>query len=145
MPRVRISVEKKRSVVERAQKRCEYCQCRSDHATETFAIEHVIPVSRGGNDEVTNLALACSGCNSRKYNKLEAVDPASGELVPLFNPRFQRWEEHFAWSKDYTQIIGLTATGRATIVALQMNRQNVINIRKAMSIMGVHPPIIDIR
>jgi hypothetical protein len=142
MPRVRISVEKKRLVMERAQKRCEYCQCRSDYATETFAIEHVIPVSRGGNDEVTNLALSCSGCNNRKYNKLEAVDPASGGLVPLFNPRLQRWEEHFVWSKDYTQIIGLTATGRATIVALQMNRQNVINIRKAMSIMGVHPPII---
>ncbi len=144
MPRVRISVVKKRLVIERAQERCEYCQCRSDHATETFAIEHVIPVSRGGNDDVANLALACSGCNSRKYNKLEAVDPANGELVPLFNPRLQHWEEHFGWSKDYTQVIGLTATGRATTAALQMNRQNVINIRRGMFMIGVHPPITPI-
>lgn len=142
MPRVRIAAEKRRLVVERAQERCEYCQCRSDYATETFAIDHVIPVSHGGNDKVDNLALACSGCNGRKYNKLEGVDPTGGVMVPLFNPRLQLWEEHFAWSKDYTEIIGLTASGRATIFALQMNRQNVINIRKAMFIMGVHPPII---
>jgi HNH endonuclease len=145
MPRIHISAEKKRLVIERAEERCEYCQCRSDFATETFAIEHVIPLSRGGNDEVSNLALACSGCNGRKYNKLEIVDPANGEMVPLFNPRLQRWEEHFAWSKDYTQIIGLTATGRAMTATLQMNRQNVINIRKAMFVMGVHPPIISNR
>ena len=142
MPRVRIAAEKRRLVIERAQERCEYCHCRSDYATETFAIDHIIPVSHGGNDEVDNLALACSGCNGRKYNKLAGVDPTSGEMVPLFNPRLQHWQEHFAWSKDYTEIIGLTASGRATIFALQMNRQNVINIRKAMFIMGVHPPII---
>lgn len=141
MPRVRIPKEKRRLVIERAQERCEYCQCRSDYATETFAIEHVIPVSRGGNDDLRNLALACSSCNGRKYNKLEVIDPASGEMVPLFNPRLQRWGEHFAWSKDYTQVIGLTATGRATAAALQMNQQNMINLRKAMFIIGVHPPV----
>lgn len=100
MPRVRIAAEKRRLVIERAQERCEYCQCRSDYATETFAIDHVISVSHGGNDEVDNLALACSGCNGRKYNKLEEVDPTGGVMVPLFNPRLQLWEEHFAWSKD---------------------------------------------
>ena len=142
MPRVRIAKEKKRLVIERAQGRCEYCQCRSDYTTETFAIEHVIPVSRGGNDDLQNLALACSSCNGRKYNKLEAIDPVSGEMAPLFNPRLQRWVEHFAWSKDYAQVIGLTATGRATTAALQMNQQNMISLRKAMFVLGVHPPII---
>lgn len=140
MPKAYISAEKKRILVERAEERCEYCQCRADYATETFAAEHVIPRSRGGNDELDNLALACSGCNGRKYNKLEVVDPTTGEMTLLFNPRRQNWKEHFGWSKDYTQIIGLTATGRATVTVLQMNRQSVINIRKAMFIMGVHPP-----
>jgi 5-methylcytosine-specific restriction endonuclease McrA len=142
MPKARVTSAKRRLVIDRAQDRCEYCQCRSDYATETYAADHVIPVSRGGSDEVNNLALACSGCNGRKYNKQEVVDPATGEMVPLFNPRLQRWEDHFAWSKDYTQIIGLTAIGRATTAALQMNRQSVVNIRKAMFVMGLHPPVI---
>ncbi|HRW06739.1 MAG TPA: HNH endonuclease signature motif containing protein [Caldilineaceae bacterium] len=105
MPRAYIPVAIRRSVIERAYERCEYCQARADFATETFAVEHIVPVSRGGTDDLENLALACSGCNSRKYNKVEATDPTSGDTVPLFNPRSQVWAEHFRWNEDYTQIL----------------------------------------
>ncbi len=139
MPRAYISVATRRSVIERAHDRCEYCQARADFATETFAVEHILPISRGGTDDLENLALACSGCNSRKYNKVEAYDPLSGEMVSLFHPRIQVWTEHFGWNEDYTQVVGLTDIGRATVAVLQMNRPNVVNIRSAMFLMGVHP------
>lgn len=140
MPRAYIPFEVRRAVIERARERCEYCQSRADFTTETFAIEHVIPLSRDGTDNIANLALACSGCNSRKYNKTKAHDLMSNRMVSLFNPRTQLWSEHFGWDRTYKQMIGLTDIGRATIHALQMNRQSVQNIRKAMLLLGIHPP-----
>jgi len=140
MPRAYIPIAIRSVVIKRASERCEYCQARADFATETFAVEHILPLSRDGTDDLENLALACSGCNSRKYNKIEFPDPMTGSLASLFNPRMQLWADHFGWNEDYTQIIGLTDVGRATVMALQMNRPNVINVRRAMFLLGVHPP-----
>ncbi|MCI0694070.1 HNH endonuclease [candidate division KSB1 bacterium] len=140
MPSVYIPVDRQRAVIERAEGRCEYCQSMADYATETFAVEHIMPVSRGGTSELDNLALSCSGCNGHKYNKTEALDPTDGKLVPLFNPRQQKWQTHFGWSDDFTRIIGLTATGRATVEALQMNRPGLVNMRRLLYLIRQHPP-----
>jgi len=140
MPRAHLSVDTQRVVIERAHNRCEYCQSQADYATETFAVEHIHPLSRGGANDLNNLALSCSGCNGRKYNKTEAPDPTDGAMAPLFNPREQQWREHFCWSSDYTRIVGLTPTGRATLEALQMNRLGLINIRQLLYAIGKHPP-----
>ena len=82
----------------------------------------MVPAVRGGTDAPENLALACSGCNSRKYDKIEFLDPDSQEFAPFYNPRIDRWQDHFAWDEDYTNLLGLSATGRATIAALALNR-----------------------
>jgi hypothetical protein len=140
MPKVYISVDKQRMVMERAYGRCEYCQSLADYATETFAVDHIIPLSRGGTNELDNLALACSSCKGRKYNKLESPDPVTGKLIPLWNPRQQRWEENFSWNEDYSQIIALPSVGRATLDALQLNRPGLVNMRRALYIIGKHPP-----
>jgi hypothetical protein len=140
MAKVYISIDKQRVVMTRAQGRCEYCQSWADYATETFAVEHITPISRGGTSELDNLAFACSGCNGHKYNKIEALDPTDGKIASLFNPRQQPWSEHFAWSDDYTRIIGLTPTGRATVEALQMNRPGLVNMRGVLYLIGKHPP-----
>ena len=140
MPRVRISANTQRAVIERAQGRCEYCQSRADYTTEPFAVEHIMPVSRGGTSALDNLAFSCSGCNGHKYNRTEAPDSTDRILVPLYNPRQQRWQDHFCWSDDHTQIIGLTPTGRATVEALQMNRIGLVNIRQVLYLIGKHPP-----
>ncbi len=99
-----------------------------------------MPVSRGGTSELDKLALSCSGCNGHKYNKTEALDPADGKIVPLFNPRRQKWQTHFGWSDDFTGIIGLTATGRATVEALQLNRPGLVNMRRLLYLIRQHPP-----
>jgi hypothetical protein len=67
------------------------------------------------------------------------LDTQTGRRVPLFNPRHQRWARHFTWSDDYTKIIGRTATGRATVDALHMNRTAMCNLRRAWYAVGVHP------
>ena len=71
-----------------------------------FTIDHVIPLAKGGYSDVDNLALACFHCNCRKADKLIALDPDSGEEVPLFNPRQDDWTDHFIWSSDGLRIIG---------------------------------------
>ena len=85
-----------------------------------------------------NLALACVSCSLRKWAQQTATDPASGEEVPLFNPRVQVWADHFRWEGE--QIVPLTATGRATAAALAMNRPLILAIRQEEVARSRHPP-----
>lgn len=86
------------------------------------------------------MALSCQGCNNRKFTATEAVDPATMRLVPLFHPRRDRWYEHFAWSSDGLEVLGMTATGRATVERLQLNREELLNLRGVLAAAGKHPP-----
>jgi hypothetical protein len=140
MVRAYLKLSDQRKVASRAQGRCEYCQCRADCSANPFVIEHIIPVSGGGESELANLAFACPGCNGHKYNKTHASDPLDGKLVLLYHPRRQKWQDHFAWSEDLLHIVGLTPTGRATVAALQLNRPGVINLRQLLMLVGKHPP-----
>lgn len=124
---------------QRAQGRCEYCQSPARYATQRFALEHIIPRSQGGHTVPENLALACQGCNNHKYNKQQAPDTLTGQLTALFHPRMQQWHEHFAWDARCERVLGLTATGRATIDALQLNRQELQNLRRVLYAAGEHP------
>ncbi|MDE3088049.1 MAG: HNH endonuclease, partial [Chloroflexota bacterium] len=99
-----------------------------------------IPRHSGGETALDNLAFACQGCNSHKYIKTEARDPVSDSIVLLYHPRQQRWHDHFAWSDDFTLIVGLTPTGRATSQTLHLNREELINLRRVLYAMGEHPP-----
>jgi Restriction endonuclease len=129
-----------RLVAERARNQCEYCRCLSGFHSDPFAIEHIVPESRGGATEEGNLALSCLGCNSFKGSFQTGPDPVTEQEVPLFHPRQQRWVDHFAWTEDTTRIVGLTATGRATVERLRLNRPGLVNLREALYRFGVHPP-----
>jgi hypothetical protein len=138
----RLPARLKVQVAERAGDCCEYCRSQARFAMQPFAVEHIEPRSQEGGNALDNLALACQGCNNHKYNKIQAPDPVSGEEVLLFHPRQQRWEEHFAWNEDYTLIVGLTPTGRATVAALCLNRSGLVNLRRILHAAGEHPPLI---
>lgn len=99
-----------------------------------------MPESLGGETTAENLALACQGCNNKKYNKTQALDPISDAIVRLFHPRQDDWHEHFAWQPDCLTLIGLTPTGRATIAALELNRPGVVNLRRSLLREELHPP-----
>lgn len=105
-----------------------------------FNVEHIVPSSLSGLTVIANLAWACAGCNLYKQNKIDALDPLTDKRVKLFNPRRQPWGAHFAWNEDATLTIGITATGRATIDALKLNRPELINFRTAFRILKLHPP-----
>ncbi|NEP48682.1 MAG: HNH endonuclease [Moorea sp. SIO3C2] len=135
-----IKAKHRQAVESRAQGCCEYCRSQARFATQSFSIEHIQPLSRGGKSELDNLALACQGCNNHKYTKTEGLDPVSNDIVPLYNPRKQKWLDHFTWNDDYTLVIGLTTIGRATVEVLQLNRQGLVNLRRVLYAMGEHPP-----
>jgi len=138
-----LNEETQNKVRKRAKYMCEYCHASEQWQYVPFTVDHVIPLGKGGKNSIENLALACFHCNRQKSAKVIVIEEESGAEVFLFNPRIDYWEEHFIWSTDALTIIGLTATGRATITALTFNRQRIINIRAADQEVGRHPPASD--
>jgi hypothetical protein len=112
----------------RAAQRCEYCLLPQVAAPFfTFHIEHVRAKQHHGGDEIENLALACPDCNRFKGPNLSAIDPETGVPVPVFNPRTQSWQEHFALRG--AEIVGRTPVGRATVALLNMNEEPRLEMR----------------
>jgi 5-methylcytosine-specific restriction endonuclease McrA len=130
-------------VRQRANYLCEYCHANERWQYVRFTVDHVIPVSLGGKDNVDNLTLACFHCNRHKTNRLTAIELETQTEIPLFNPRQDSWQEHFIWSMDGLSIVGISPTGKATVVALLLNRERVIPIRAADLEIGRHPPLDD--
>jgi hypothetical protein len=77
----------------------------------------------------------------RKYTAIDAIDPVTGELTPLFHPRSDRWDEHFAWVAELTQVVGVTPVGRATVMRLNLNREELVKLRRILHDVGEHPAI----
>ena len=137
-----IPVKLRRLVYRRAGGRCEYYLSPVSHAVSSFAIEHILPLEKGGATTADNLALSCQGCNSYKYTKTEALDPLKKDRVPLFHPREHVWQEHFGWNQDCSLLIGLTPIGRASVLTLRLNRPGVVNLRQLLYDAGKHPPAL---
>lgn len=135
-----ISRETERRIREVAQNRCGYCLSQQQYVFAPLEIEHIVPRALGGTSDEENLWLACPLCNNYKGAQQEATDPMTQLTVSLLNPRLQVWSEHFAWSEDGTQIIGQTACGRATVIALQLNNIIAVTVRRAWVSAGWHPP-----
>ena len=130
-----------REVVEqRAQSRCEYCLALAKITPQTFHIEHIIPLSKGGTDEPDNLCLACSACNFAKREHTTGIDDWSGQEAALFNPRIDKWADHFVWNESGLELEGKTSVGRATINRLRLNRDKHVDARAFWIEWGIHPP-----
>jgi hypothetical protein len=139
MKRRKFSPVERQFVIERAGGMCEYCRSLLDYSPESFDIEHIIPLVKGGGNDLDNLALACGGCNGRKRDYTGAVDISSGKFVAFFHPRTERWEDHFVWNETLEFVTGTSLTGKVTIEALKLNRLGLVNLRKALKSVGVHP------
>jgi hypothetical protein len=122
---------------------CAYCRTSETLTVTIFEIEHIIPRSAGGETVHGNLCLACPMCNRFKADRQTVPDPVTQHAVPVFHPQRQKWQEHFAWSEDATEINGLTPIGRATIAALKMNRSQLIRLRRLWVKMGEHGSQVD--
>lgn len=145
-----VSEQIRRVVRKRSKFLCEYCHSPEYLSPDRFTIDHIMPQSLGGSDELDNLALACHRCNERHYNFIVATDPKTQKQVALFNPRQQEWSEHFIWTKDGIKIVGTTSTGRATSDRFDFNdkRRDEPSIQVARRFWveaGWHPPLSDPR
>lgn len=140
MPRRKIPSTLQQEVRQRANYLCEYCHTAEQWQYVPFTVDHIIPLDGGGHDTLDNLALACFHCNRRKSNYVAASDPSSGEETAIFNPRQHLWHEHFIWTEDGLYLVGQTAIGRATVQFLNLNRERVIRIRAADTMVNRHPP-----
>jgi hypothetical protein len=105
-----------RQVRQRAQERCEYCRLSASFYPLPFHVDHIKARQHGGLTVIENLAGA---------------DPNTGELIRLFNPRTDRWTEHFEWTGSV--LAGRTAIGRVTIQVLAINDPDVVAVREALS------------
>ena len=123
----------------RAQRRCEYCRMPQGLDDLVFQIDHVVAASHGGPTRAGNLCLACFHCNSFKGPNLAGIDPKTKRVVPLFNPRRQKWARHFRW--DGALLVGRTPRGRATVVTLRINLDHRVAHRQALLEEGVFPPV----
>jgi len=140
MSKAYISKALRQRVAEQARHRCGYCLTPEAIVGMEMDVDHIFPEALGGQTEEENLWLACTRCNEHKGEQFEAPDPLTDKVVPLFHPREQHWHEHFAWSPESDQIIGLTPVGRATIAALKLNRPLLVASRRLWVSKGLHPP-----
>jgi HNH endonuclease len=131
-----------RAIIALSKGHCEYCVCPYDYAMDYFNFDHIIPVCQGGTSELKNIARTCGRCNGDKGAKTHGNDPLTQQYCRLYHPREDIWAEHFRWSKDELRIVGKTAIGRTTIESLQLNREGVVNLRKLLIMVGLHPPIL---
>ena len=140
MSKTYISVELRQQIMGEARHQCGYCLTSTQIIGHPMVIDHLIPEAKGGITVRENLWLACRRCNEFKGICTHALDPLSNKQTPLFNPRQQSWTVHFAWSERGTHIIGLTAVGRTTVIALQLNNPEIVGARGLWVQAGWHPP-----
>lgn len=127
----------RRLVTERAAGRCEYCLVHSDDVLLPHQPDHIVAEQHGGKTEAENLALACVHCNRHKGPNIASLDPISGQLTPLFNPRTQIWSDYFALEEAY--IRPSTSIGRVTVRLLDLNHPDRLRVRQALIEAGRYP------
>lgn len=125
-----ISSTLRRLVYERAKGCCEYCLTPEAAVFASHEVDHIIAEKHGGATEADNLALSCTLCNKHKGSDLASIDPATGEITPLYHPRSQHWQDHFSISG--AEIVPLTSIGRVTVRLLQFNRPDRLQERQLL-------------
>ena len=135
-----LAAELRQQLLEEDDQRCAYCQTTQANSGYPMVVDHVVPSSKGGSTEFDNLCFACHRCNEFKGATTALEDPLSGEMSPLFHPRRQTWAEHFTWDATGIRLLGLTAVGRVTVIALNMNNEVILDARQNWVSVGWHPP-----
>jgi 5-methylcytosine-specific restriction endonuclease McrA len=125
----------RRAVVRRAEGRCEYCHLPETHVLTPFQVEHIVAKQHRGKDVPSNLAYARLRCNAHKGPNLTGIDPETGQLTRLFNPRRHAWARHFRWQGPV--LVGKTALGRTTVEVLAMNHPDRVALREELLQQGL--------
>jgi hypothetical protein len=119
-----ITAELRRFVIARAEGICEYCLIAAEDTYLGCQVNHIISEKHGGPTDADNLAYACVFCNRAKGSDIGSTHWESGHFARFYNPRIDRWDEHFNLSGS--KIDGLTQIGAVTALILEMNHPNRI-------------------
>ena len=134
-----VRAELRRLVSARADHLCEYCLIHADDTFFGCEVDHIVSEKHGGATSLDNLAYACLLCNRSKGSDIASVTPGTGELVRFFNPRTDRWRDHFRLATDGITIESLTAIGEATSRILGFNDRERLSERQAMYQVNRYP------
>jgi hypothetical protein len=132
-----ITPEVRQIVATRAGFVCEYCLIAGEDSYFRHQVEHIVSRKHGGLSELENLALACVVCNRHKGSDIASLIPQTDRLIRFYNPRTDRWREHFRLNG--VVIEPLTEIGEATARILQMNHADQILERQILSVHGRYP------
>ena len=83
------------------------------------------------------MALACVFCNRHKGSDIASVVPGTDRIVRFFNPRTDRWNEHFQLNGVIFE--HLTEIGEATIRILKINHNDQILEREVLNQRNRYP------
>ncbi len=139
MSRTHISAELRRLVKNRAQFLCEYCLIHEDDSALGSQVDHIISEKHGGETSAQNLASTCTYCNLRKGSDIASVIPGTHEVVPFYNPRRDKWRDHFALAPDGITITTKTGSGEATSRILGFNDPERLEEREILRDIGRYP------
>lgn len=127
----------RRVVRARASERCEYCRLAEEDAFFPHEPDHVVALKHGGATDEANLALACIECNRHKGTDLASIDPDSGAIVALFNPRSDVWDDHFQALGG--RVAPRSSVGRVTVALLRLNAPARVEVRVELAAQGRWP------
>ena len=132
-----ISSELRSAIWIRAANCCEYCLTHADDSYYPHEIDHILPKKHGGSSNYDNLALSCFFCNRYKGSDIGSIDPLLKKFTKFFNPRSQKWDDHF--SLEGNKIIGISPPGRVTTLILRLNHQRRLTERQFLMKIGRYP------
>ena len=132
-----VSEELRAEVARRAGQRCEYCLIHEDDAGFPHQVDHIVSRKHGGSSAADNLAYACVICNRHKRSDVASIDPRTGGIVRLFNPRSDHWADHF--QLEGAVIEPVSGIGSATASLLRLNAPERISERALLQSLGRYP------
>ena len=132
-----VSEELRAEVARRAGQRCEYCLIHEDDAGFSHQVDHIVSRKHGGSSAADNLAYACVICNRHKRSDVASIDPRTGGIVRLFNPRSDHWADHF--QLEGAVIEPVSGIGSATASLLRLNAPERICERALLQSLGRYP------
>ena len=103
-------------------------------------IDHIIAEKHGGPTDPDNLALCCTLCNRYKGSDLTAIDPETGQIVPLFHPRNQALADHFRLTRTRSPCLSGQADQRPVIALARNPRNRLLLVPKRRSTAPSEPP-----
>jgi len=138
-----ISEHLRNLVAIRAEYLCEYCLIHEDDTFFGCEVDHIISLKHGGLTEADNLAYACVFYNRHKGTDIGSILSGSGEFIRFFNPRKDRWLQHFRLVRAVIQ--PLTAIGEVTAPILGFNNSDRLLEREALIAVGRYPTLLALR